>query len=163
MKSTDRLSKYITYGEAIRSESAKRAGIDNTPDKNQLEAMVLVATMIFDEVREFIGAPLYVASFFRSFALNAIVPGASAGSQHMNGEAIDIDCDTYGHGTNKMVFDFIVKNLEFDQIIWEYGTRDNPDWVHVSFVKGPGKRNRKKITRCIRDSKTGQPVYLPYQ
>lgn len=138
------ISKYLTYEEATKSPTAFRLGIDNAPNPEQLLNMRYVAEEIFDPVREFVGGPLLASSFFRSKELNDAVPGSSKTSQHMTGEAIDIDCDGYQYGTNRAVFDFIMRKLEFDQLIGEY-----PDefgtfaWVHVS-KKRIGK-NRNEI------------------
>lgn len=148
------ISKYVSYIEATKSDTAIKNNISNTPDANQLEAMKNVATKVFDKVREFIGNPLGITSFFRSKKLNPFIGGSSKTSQHMLGEAIDIDCDKYGFGTNKQVFDFIRENLEFDQLIWEYGNKLNPDWVHVS-LKLNGK-NRKQVLRKTTTS------YIPF-
>ena len=136
------LSKFITLKEATKSRTAIRLGIENLPNEDQLKAMKLVATKIFDPCREFIGAPLGANSFLRVIPLNRAV-GSSDSSQHPRGEAVDIDCDVYGNGTNKEVFDFIKDNLEFDQLIWEYGTEEEPAFVHCSFTdRYP---NRKEI------------------
>lgn len=111
--------------------------------------MKYVATAIFDPTREFVGGPLYVSSFFRCEALNTAI-GGSRTSDHRFGRAIDIDADPYGGKTNKQVFDFIRENLEFDQLIWEFGTDTNPAWVHV------GKRksgNRGQVLRAFRDER----------
>mgnify|MGYP006921438617 FL=1 len=114
------ISKYLNYEEATKSQTATRLGIKNEPNTQQLEAMKYVAVNVFDKVREFVGGPLHASSFFRSEKLNAAIGGSSKTSQHMKGEAIDIDCDTFGHGTNQGIFDYIRVNLEYDQVIGEY-------------------------------------------
>jgi zinc D-Ala-D-Ala carboxypeptidase len=127
------ISKYLSYNEAIKSPTAIRLGIDNEPTPEHLENMRYVAKEIFDKVREYIDRPLAATSFYRSKQLNDAVPGSSKTSQHMMGEAIDIDCDVYGFGTNLEVFNFIRNNLIFDQVINEYPDKfGNPSWVHVS-------------------------------
>ncbi len=156
MDLSEKISKYLTLGEAIRSEKAKSLGLSNLPDQTQLAAIKNVATKVFDPVREFVGGPLFASSFFRSPELNKGVPGASATSQHMKGEAIDIDCKRYKIGTNMEVFRFIRDNLEFDQLIYEKGTDTEPAWVHVS-LKLSGK-NRKSVLRTI-DGKS----YFPFK
>ena len=81
-------------------------------------------------------------------------------SQHCSGEAIDVDMDGSTNGvTNKMVFDYIKDNLEFDQLIWEFGTSENPDWVHVSY-ESTGKQ-RKQILKASRVN--GKTQYSPYK
>jgi zinc D-Ala-D-Ala carboxypeptidase len=130
----EKISKYLSYQEAIKSPTALRLGIDNEPNPEQLENMKHVAKEIFDIVREeCVKGALAATSFFRSKELNDAVPGSSATSQHMTGEAIDIDADVYGVGSNLEIFHFIKDNLIFDQNILEYPDRfGNPSWVHVS-------------------------------
>ena len=137
------ISKYLTLSEAIKSPTATRLGIDNLPDEDQLVNMEYVANEIFDPVREFVGGPLHASSFFRSKALNEAVPGSSKTSQHMTGQAIDIDCDTFGVGSNLEVFYFIRNNLIFDQLILEYPDETGkPSWIHVSKTK---TKNRGEV------------------
>src|SRR6187549_3799881 len=107
------ISKYLALEECTKSQNAKRLGISNLPDEVQLKAMRYVAVNVFDRVRDFINAPLAASSFFRSKELNDATPGSSKTSQHMNGEAIDIDCDVYGNGKNIDVFNFIKDELIF--------------------------------------------------
>lgn len=141
----EKISKYLTYKEAIKSPTALRLGIDNEPNPEQLENMRYVAKEIFDPVREFVGGPLAATSFFRSKELNDAVPGSSKTSQHMTGQAIDIDTDVYGYGKNIEVFDFIRTSLIFDELIGEFPDRfGNFSWVHVSKSK-TGNRGRVLI------------------
>lgn len=144
-----KISKYLTFEEATKSATAKRLGIENEPDAEQLENMKFVATEIFDQVRDYIGGPLAATSFFRSKELNDAVPGGSKTSQHMTGQAIDIDCDVYKIGTNLQVFDFIRTRLIFDQLISEYVDKfGNPSWVHVSKSK---TGNRGQVLVKLKD------------
>lgn len=140
----ERVCKYLTYEEAIYSQTAIARGIDNTPDEEQFENMQHVGTKVFDPCRVFVGGPLHASSFFRSKKLNAAIGGSSTTSQHMKGEAIDINCKTFGNGRNLSLFYFILENLNFDQLILEYpDIEGNPSWVHVS-LKRNGK-NRKEV------------------
>lgn len=144
-----KISKYISLEEATKSQTAVRLGINNQPNEDQLEKMKYVATEVFDPVREYVGGPLHASSFFRGKELNDATPGSSKTSQHMSGEAIDIDCDTFGFGSNNSVMDFIMKNLEFDQCIGEYPDATGKfSWVHVSRKKGP---NRRQVLVKLRD------------
>ena len=150
------VSKNISYKEATRSDTAKRLGIDNTPNAEQFSNMIHVAENVFQPVREHFDTPIYVSSFFRSEALNKAIRGSSS-STHMKGEAMDLDADVYGKVTNAQIFHYIKDNLEFDQLIWEFGTDKNPDWVHVSLSKG---NNRKQILVAKRVE--GKTVYEFY-
>tara|TARA_Y100000356_G_scaffold84819_1_gene70601 strand:+ start:29 stop:490 length:462 start_codon:yes stop_codon:yes gene_type:complete len=135
-----KISDNITYAEAIHSQTAKREGIDNTPTAKQVEVMKLTAEKIFEPLRKFVGGPIKVNSFFRSAELNEKI-GGSTTSQHCKGQAIDID-DVYGYKTNAEMYNWIKENLNFDQMIWEFGTDMNPNWVHVSYVSEEDNRNR---------------------
>ena len=134
------ISKHISYKEGIHSITAIRKGIDNEPNEEQLANMKLVAEKVFEPLRVFINGPIKVNSFFRSPDLNKTI-GGSTKSQHCKGQAIDID-DTYGRATNAEMYWWIKENLDFDQMIWEFGNNDNPDWVHVSYVSPDKNRNR---------------------
>jgi len=150
-----KISKHLSLAEVTRSESAKRKGIDNTPTAEHLENFKLLAEKVFEPIRAHFGVPIHISSGYRSAALNKFIKGSSS-SQHCKGEAIDIDMDgSDSEVTNKMVFDFIVANLDWDQIIHEFGTDSNPDWVHVSYTKG---KNRKQKLKAVR--KNGKTSYI---
>jgi hypothetical protein len=134
------ISKYITYLEATTSQTATRKGIVNIPGEKELINMQLVGIRVFDVLREYFDIPLRVSSFYRSLLLNNSVGGAKT-SQHVKGQAIDIQAT--GDISNKMIFEYIKDNLDFDQLIWEFGTDKNPAWVHVSYVSKD--KNRKQI------------------
>lgn len=136
----ENISKHISYKEGIKSTTADRLGIDNKPGQVELINMEVIAERIFEPLREWVGGPIRINSFYRSPKLNKAI-GGSKRSQHIEGRAMDID-DTYGHKTNAEMFNFIKQNLDFDQMIWEFGTDDNPNWVHVSYVSEDSNRNR---------------------
>lgn len=134
------ISKYISYDEAVTSQTATRKAILNAPNEKELICMQLVGIRVFDVVREHFGTPLRVSSFFRCLLLNNAI-GGSKTSQHCKGQAIDIQGT--GKVSNKMIFDYIKDNLDFDQLIWEFGNENNPAWVHVSY--NSKEKNRKQI------------------
>ena len=142
-----KISNHITYAEAIHSNTAKRRGIDNTPSQTQVEAMKLLAEKVFEPLREWVGGPIKVNSFFRSEALNEAI-GGSGTSQHCKGQAIDID-DVYGRKSNAEMYNWIKENLDFDQMIWEFGTDMQPNWVHVSYVSE--EKNRNKCLKAYKE------------
>lgn len=152
------LSKNLSLAEVIRSESAKRNGISNMPIPEHIENFKKLAENVFQPIRDHFERPIHISSGYRSAALNKIIKGASSTSQHCSGEAIDIDMDGT-EITNKQVFDFIKQHLSFDQLIWEFGTESNPDWVHVSY-ESTG-RQRKQVLRAVK--KGGRTVYIPYK
>ena len=146
-----KISKHISIEEAIKSQTAIRYGINNYPNDEELANMVLVAQHCFEPLREWYGKPIGISSFFRCKELNRRI-GSKDTSQHLAGSvsglnesAMDIDADIYNNGiTNKQIFEWLRDNVEFDQLIWEYGTDDEPAWVHVSYrLNG----NRKQVLR----------------
>lgn len=149
-------SKYTTLQELIKSNAAEVYKIPNLPNAEQIANLKLVCTEVFDKVREHFGIPIGITSGFRSVALNDRI-GGSKNSQHMEGKALDIDGDRFGGVSNKDIFDYIKNNCTFDQLIWEFGTENAPDWVHVSYNKGV---NRKQILRAIKSD--GKTIYKPY-
>lgn len=136
------ISEHITYDEATISPTSLRFGINNKPNEKQLENMKLVAEKCFEPLRKLYGKPIKVNSFFRCEELNKKV-GGSATSQHtaLNGAAIDISGGSKEE--NKKLFE-LAKALDFDQLLWEYGNDDGPDWVHISYKK---EGNRKQILK----------------
>lgn len=147
------LSKNLNLSEVTKSNTAIRLGVSNEPTLEHLENLKLLANNVFQPIRNHFNTPIYISSGYRSEALNKAIKGAK-NSQHCKGEAIDIDMDGRGEVTNKMVFDFIKENLNFDQLIWEFGDSKNPDWVHVSY----SKNNRKQVLKAFKNN--GKTSYI---
>jgi len=151
-----KLSEHLELAEVIRSESAKRRGISNMPTEEHIKNLKLRAENVFEPIRANFRQPIRISSGYRSQALNAAIGGAMR-SQHSSGEALDIDME----GTalsNKEIFIFIKDKLNFDQLIWEFGNKNEPDWVHVSY-KANGQQ-RKQVLRAIKEQ--GKTKYIPY-
>lgn len=125
--SIENLSKHFTYREGTYSATARDKKIDNNPNPVQLEAMKFTALKM-EAVRQLLdNRPLYITSWFRSFALNVAINGAQ-NSQHSKGEAVDFKCP--GWGSPKQIAMQLLANksiLQYDQLILE------PTWVHISF------------------------------
>jgi len=149
-----KISEHISYKEATRSVTALRLGIDNTPNEYQLQNMEIIAKNVFEPLRKAVGGPIKINSFMRVEKLNQAIGGSSR-SQHCQGRAMDLD-DTYGYWTNAEMYHYIKNNLDFDQIIWEFGTDENPDWVHVSYVDADS--NRKRCLKAIKEN--GKTKYI---
>jgi hypothetical protein len=151
------LSENLSLAEVIRSETAKRKGVSNMPTPAHIENFKKLAENIFQPIRKHFGKPIHISSGYRSDALNKAI-GGSKTSQHCKGEAIDIDMDGTSI-TNAQIFNYIKDNLNFDQLIWEFGTASNPDWVHVSY-NSTGKQ-RKQILKALKVN--GKTSYAPYK
>lgn len=149
------ISKHISFAEATKSQEAIRLDIENKPDLVQLYNMACVANKCFEPLREWYGKPIGISSFFRSAEINKRI-GGSATSQHCLGMAIDIDADIFNNGiSNRDIFDYLRKNVEFDQLIWEFGNDSNPAWVHISYNS---KNNRKQVLKAVKT--TGKTQYF---
>ena len=151
------ISKHISEKEATKSVTALRLGIDNTPNGDAIANMKELAEKVFEPLREWVSGPIKINSMYRSPALNEAVGGSSKSHHCCKGGAAAFDLDDiYGHKTNKEMFEWIKKNLEFDTMIWEFGNEDNPDWVHVSYVSED--KNRNRILKAVRDD--GKTKYI---
>lgn len=139
------LSSNLPYKEFIRSRTASKYGIDNTPTDEHLANGRAIAKNIFQPTRDFYGKPINVTSGYRSKALNEHpdVRGSRT-SQHSKGEALDLDT----LHDNQLIFYYILNNLDFDQLIYEFGDDENPDWVHVSYKRNGN--NRGQVLRAVR-------------
>ena len=152
----EKMSKYVTYSEVTKSNQATALKLANIPNATQLNNLRLVCSNVFDKVREHFGKPIGISSGFRSVELNAKI-GGSKTSQHCEGKALDIDGDIFGGINNKELFLYIKENCIFDQLIWEFGSENAPDWVHVSFNEG---KNRGQVLRALKVG--GKTIYKPF-
>lgn len=150
-----KISEHLDLSELTRSGEAKRYGISNNPTPEHIENFKKLAENIFEPIRKHFGVPILISSGYRSKALNTAIKG-SLSSQHCEGKALDLDMDSSKSGvTNKMVFDYIKNNLNFDQLINEF----NYAWVHVSY-ESQGKQ-RKQILDATKVG--GKTVYSPHK
>lgn len=128
------LTAHVTLQEA----TVTKTGLPNVPDSVVIENLKTTCEYIYEPTRAHFGKPIYISSGFRSKQVNKAV-GGKLYSQHLYGEALDLDADVYGGLTNTQLFFYIQNNLEFDQLIFEGGAMG---WVHVSYRKG---NNRKQV------------------
>ena len=143
------ISKHLTLEELCHSEIANKLGIVNAPTPLQVENLKTLALKVYEPVREHFGLPINISSGYRIMNLNQAING-SITSQHCRGEAIDIDMKG-DKLSNSQVFHWIKDNLKYDQLIWEFGDKKNPDWIHVSYCK----ENRQQTLRAVKvDGKT---------
>tara|TARA_R100000152_G_C6695266_1_gene125957 strand:+ start:286 stop:783 length:498 start_codon:yes stop_codon:yes gene_type:complete len=148
-----RISKNFTLSELTKSNTATRLGISNTPDKEGIHKLRLLATELLQPLRNAVG-PLRVTSGYRSESLNKAIGGSNK-SQHTKCEAVDLQFVKRGSMDNMKIFNAIVTlGLNFDQLILEFGgataekDSDNPDWIHISWKI---KENRRQILVAYKD------------
>ena len=143
------LSKHVTLAEFEASSVATNHSIINKMNEFEIERAKLLCEKVFEPLREHFGEPIRINSGFRNIATNRAA-GGSKTSQHCLGEAMDL------HAGSK-AFHYIKDNLEFDQLIWEFGTDKEPSWVHVSYSK---TRNRKQVLKAVK--KNGKTQYINF-
>ncbi len=134
---TKKISNFISFKEATHSNYAQENGISNKPKAEHIKNMEVLAEKVFEPLREWVGNPIKVNSMFRSEELNTALRGSHT-SSHMQGKAMDIT--SIDGKTNLEMFHYIKNNLDFDQLIWEYGTE--PRWLHVSYENKKDNRNQ---------------------
>ncbi len=145
-----KLSDHVTRAEFEHSPTAVKHGISNEMSLEQIERAKLVCVNCFEPIRAYLKKPIRVNSGFRSLLLNKKI-GGSKTSQHCKGEALDLDL----HDRN--LFNWIIDNVDFDQLIYEFGTDTEANWFHISYSKG---KNRKQVLRALK--RAGKTVYITY-
>lgn len=124
-----KLSAHFTLEELTFSQTASRAGIDNSPSADVMANLKGLASFL-EVIRQKINSPVVVSSGYRSPKLNKRVGGSST-SAHMAGRAADITAPSFG--TPRELAELIVAlDLEFDQVILEFER-----WVHVAISEHP--------------------------
>jgi hypothetical protein len=146
-----KLSKHVTIEEFCYSPTAIKKGIQNTMGLIAIDKGISLCENVFEPLRKHLNVPIKISSGFRCDQLNKLIGGAN-GSQHTKGEAFDLEL------TDRKLFDWIIKNLEFDQAIYEFGNDSHANWFHISYRKG---NNRKQVLRAIKIA--GKTQYIPYK
>lgn len=141
-----RISPNFILPELTKSATANRAGIDNTPNEDEILNLSILVINVLQPIRDHYNKSVVVSSGFRSKQLNILLNGAGT-SQHMQGKAADIEI--YGVD-NFLLANWIKDNLEFDQLVLEFYTGETSSgWVHVSFNSG---NNRKEVLTVSKGS-----------
>lgn len=141
MKPSDYISKHITYGEVIRSQTAARLGIKNEPSPKQLINITFLCKYVLDRIRDFYGKPYLASSIYRGTELNKAVGGSDTSQHCCPADTAAADGNIAGID-DKQVFDDIVAgkiNVNYDQLIWEYD-----EWVHIS-THADQSKNRHQV------------------
>ena len=137
------MMRYFTIEELSKSATAARLGLKNKPDAAARKALTALTEQVLDPLRKAWGRPIVVNSGYRCPALNTAVGGA-VNSQHVYGEAADIEDYSRSRAMNAKLFQKIRElGLPFDQLIYESPNSAGPDWVHVSY----GPRHRRQVLR----------------
>ena len=150
-----KLSKNFTLQELIKSNTALRLGIDNTPSKEGIMKLTILATSVLQLLRDRIGA-LRITSGYRSPQLSEAI-GSSSNSQHCRYEAVDLQCVKRGRMDNLLIYQTLIDlDIDYDQCILEFGdstaTSDptSPAWIHLSYKIND---NRRQVLVAYKDNK----------
>ena len=148
-----KIGKNFLKSEFLKSETADKLGIVNDFDSlEEFENLVNLVNSILQPARDFFMEPIVITSGYRNNELNKSVGGVN-NSQHTLGEAVDISFKNKAN--NKDLFNYIRLNHTFDQLIWEFGNKAYPDWVHVSLKRN---NNRNKVLKASKVK--GRTVYI---
>jgi len=147
------ITEHFHLDEFKKSMYAIRHNIDNTPPPLAVENIIKLCKVVLQPLRNLYGSPIYITSGYRCPELNSLIGGSTA-SQHMSGMAADIDTQY----DNRRLFKIIQNELLFDQLIWEFGGDDRPEWIHVSYMDGA----RRERLRAYKDE-GGSTIYVPFE
>ena len=137
------ITMHFTIEEMYASDTAKRLGIDNKPTTQKMINLVYLCAFVLEPLRVAMGKPIKISSGYRCERLNKSVGGVY-NSQHLNGQAADIDIQG-DMAFGRKIFEYIRDHLPFDQLIWEHNPKTGTYWVHVSFVFPDFGKNRRKV------------------
>lgn len=136
------VTMHFTIEEMYASDTAKRLGINNKPNMQQMVNLVYLCAYVLEPLRVAMNEPIKIGSGFRCQQLNKSVGGVSS-SQHLKGQAADL-CIDGDIEKGKRWFNYIRQHLPFDQLIWEHNAKGSY-WVHVSFVFPDFGKNRMQV------------------
>jgi zinc D-Ala-D-Ala carboxypeptidase len=144
------LTKNFSLAEMVKSETALRRGMDNTPGDTEIANLKRLAEKVLQPIRDHYGRGVKVNSGFRHPDVNAAV-GGSRTSDHTKGMAADIEIPGVANGD---LAEWIKDNLEYTQLILEFYTPGIPDsgWVHVSY--DPSNLKKQVLTAARQNGKT---------
>lgn len=137
----------LTLNDLIVSPKSRALNIPNEPTEEHLLNLNFIINEIYEPLCKHFNTKVFISSGYRSKELNDAIKGSSKTSDHMTGSALDLDIVSNERSgfSNKDVFQYILNNLKFNQLIWEKGTDFNPDWVHVSTLRQGN--NKQEVLR----------------
>ena len=147
-----KLTPHFTLDEMLKSQTALRLGLDNTPDTDEMKSLLALCENVLEPVRIHWAKPVVVNSGFRALRVNRAI-GSRDSSQHAKGEAADIEIPGID---NLVLYYWIAEELDFDQLILEfYNGEPSSGWVHVSYV---GLENRNQTLRIDKGGVTRETI-----
>lgn len=144
-----KLSENFNLNEFCKSETAIENDIKNLPDDKKMINIMLLVGNVMQPLRTHLKRPIRITSGFRNILVNYLIKGSDT-SDHVQGKACDFKCDNMADA-----FEFIKNNLNYDQLIWEFGDDISPDWIHVSYRS---QNNRMQV--LIATKENGSTRYI---
>lgn len=147
-----KLSRNFSLSEFTKSNTATRLGIDNNPPAEHIHNLVDLCENILQPLRDKLGVSIRITSGYRGKELNKAI-GGSASSDHCKGKAADLEVWIDGEEDNAKLYHAVKSlDLNFYQMIWEFGDDEQPDWVHIAYRKDNPKKQCLKAYKI--DGKT---------
>lgn len=134
--------QYFDINEFLRSETALKKRIDNTPTSWEVIENLLDLAFFLDGIRQAWGSGIIVTSGFRSILLNKAVGGVE-GSQHIYGLAADIKPANGKMAEFEAFLKSYLKDKPFDTVIWETSKSSGSKWVHIQHYNRKGEQRRR--------------------
>lgn len=133
-----KLSEHFMLSEFLRSETAARLGIDNTPP-DYIVGHLQTNAAFLEEVRTLLGGVvIHISSGFRCLELNRAI-GSKDTSAHVDGRATDFEAPAFGTPL-EICHRLVASDIPFDQLIWEH------TWVHIGWARAGEVPRRQVLT-----------------
>lgn len=138
------MARYFKVAEMLKSETADKNQINNTPSA-EIEQNVEELLEVLDDLREFYGKPIRITSGFRCAELNKLV-GGSPTSAHAVGYAADLQPvgDTFENFKAEVLRWLDTSGVGFDQCIIE--RNKNTQWVHFGLYNRKGQQRGQQFS-----------------
>jgi zinc D-Ala-D-Ala carboxypeptidase len=139
----------FSLSELIASPTATAKGIKEqfTPSAEVVENLTTLAVNILQPLRDGLGRPLKITSGYRCERLNVAI-GGSTTSEHCKGMAADLQLVVNGQNLSGLLYNKIIElKLNYTQMIWEFGTKEHPEWIHISYNKSNLKKQNLKAVK----------------
>ena len=121
-------SEFFSLAELIKSSTATKHHIDNTPPADVIRNLQYGIDMVLDPLRRIYGKPILITSGYRCPKLNTLVGGVS-NSWHTQGNAADIHVASLTEATK--LFSNLQKIPSVDTVLFEHS--GSGQWLHVQW------------------------------
>jgi len=150
------LGDYFSYDEFIAANCVN-AGMENEATENNVMNAVLLVQYVGDPLRECLGGALTVNSWMRDEDCNEYA-GGKPDSTHKSGGTFDVKYVVDGERRNyEIVRCCLNLSLPFDRMLLEFGSDNNPQWVHLEYNSNLAPDEQRQI--ILRITKSGTTAW----